>query len=253
VPDSEVQQPAATPEPAATVTNAPPTANGATEAATPSWITELDKLDPKELRRHPRIAGIIGSEIQTAIERANQKRDEDDAQKNAELAHAQARELAQTDVVTFAEKWLSEDEQKEVRKRLDSVESTTREKFAKNIGRGYNSLPEWAELTPDEIGQITSKVQGLPEDDVLPTFNATALDVVARKRAAKMLSEWQQKELPKEREAIRKEEAARLLQGQSAPDLGRGSSGPGGVQRIVQMSDAEFEKQWANDLSKRKR
>src|SRR3990172_6397439 len=125
-----------------------------------SWEEELNKADPKLIRSHPRIAGIIGSELQRAQQSiANQVRAEAEAKAAAD-AYENLRRLAQEDPVTFAEQWTTEDHQRQLQSQLNNVHGQARHELATAIGRAYADVPEWSELTAEDHQALAMSLQG---------------------------------------------------------------------------------------------
>jgi hypothetical protein len=238
------EPPAAAPATTSAPAPQPQEPNGAqAEPTPPTWLTELEKVDARELRKHPKIAGIIGSEQQRAIQTERERIKVEEGERAAKAAEQRLRDLAQKDPVTFAEQWLSQAQKDDIQRQLDDLHRKTRSDLATAIGRAYQGLPEWKELSQEDQEALGRAVMGKPDDEVLPLFTTHAADLVARRRAERQFNEWKTKELAKEREAIRQEEAAKLLKGSDAPD-GRAPKGePAGV-NVHTMSDAEFDAYW---------
>lgn len=226
-----VEQPAT--EPTAT-----PEATPAAE--TPSWQTELEKADAKDLRKNPKIAGIIGAEMQKAIAAERQRIQEEEGQRAAQAAEQKLRQLAQEDPVSFSEQWLSEAQKRDMQDQLEGLRGRTRHEFAQNVGKAVTTLPEWAELTEADHETLAKAVSGVAEDEVIPRFMKQATELVAKRMAQKQFDAWKAKELGKEREALRQEEAASLLHNSEAPDLTRPKGLPGNL-NIGLMSNKDFD------------
>jgi membrane-associated HD superfamily phosphohydrolase len=113
---------------------------------------------------------------------------------------------------------------------------------AESLGRSLNDLPEWAERTDEDVQKLAAALANKPPEEVIPAFNRFVVDFLADKREGKRRQKWQEGQLSKEREAIRQEEAARLLKGSTAPDTtkpkGEATFSP------TTMSDAEFNDYW---------
>lgn len=234
-PVTEEAQPAETlSEPAPTAEPEPTPA-----ATTVDWLSELDKADPKTLRTHPKIAGMIGSEIQRARWEEAQRLEQQSAGKAAQEAEANMRKLASEDPVAFAEKWLGDWEQTQLRNQLDGMRGQTRSELATAIGKAYHELPEWAELSEKDHETLARALMNKSDDEVLPIFARMAHDIVAEKRAQKKITEWQSKELPKIREAVRQEEAAKLLKSTEGPATTQPKGTPAAVD-VWNMTDEQF-------------
>jgi hypothetical protein len=213
------------------------------EPTPPTWLEELEKADSRELRKHPKIAGIIGSELQRAIQAERERIKIDEGEKAARDAEQKLRELAQSDPVTFADRWLSDAQKADVQRQLDDLHRKTRSDLATRIGAAFREIPEWKELTPEDMESLAKEVMGKSDDEALPVFSRAATKAVAKRMADKIVAEFKEKELAKEREAIRQEEAAKLLKNSDAPDGKPPKGTPSGL-NINAMSDAEFDAYW---------
>ena len=240
------EQAPATPEPA------PPAATSdaaATTATAPAdWSTALDTLPVEEIRKHRRFAGILGSEM--ATQRTNWERDQKATQQRqaAEEAERQMLAQAQSDPVGFAEKWLQGKQGELTARELEGMRGGLRQDFARRLGESFRGLPEWAEMTQDEHAKLLTAVQGKADDDVLTAFTAAAADLVAERRAKGRFEKWKSTELDREREALRTEEAAKLLAKTPGADISRSKRGSDSVD-VDAMSDKEFDKYWRNRFS----
>lgn len=226
---------------------APPTETPTPEpppaAVTPSWQEILETVDPKELRKHPRFAGTLGPEIQRAVQAREQQIKIEEQAIAARAAEENLRKLAQEDPVTFAEQWLSQTEQDNIRQQMSNIHGQAKHEIAVSIGQAYQNIPEWSDLTEADHESLASALAGKSENEVIPIFNQKALELIADKKATKLFSAWKDRELPKVREAIRQEEAAKLLTTSVAPDVTSPKNTPGMID-IHGMSDDEFNKFW---------
>mgnify|MGYP001594445993 CR=1 FL=1 len=238
-PGEEVTAPAAAP------------ASAPTAPEMPDWTAALDKVDHKELRRHPKIAGLIGSAAQQAIDDYKRRETEAASHKTAKESEDELLKLFEENADAIKERYPRAHErfialQKErVQAELAGAKAEIRRGAAAQIGQAYRDLPEWSEFTQTEQEELAKALVGKTEDQILPTFAAKAADLVAERRAQKRFEAWKTKELGKEREALRKEVSAELLKGSPAPDLTRGRAvAPDAEARrvILSGSDEEFDK-----------
>lgn len=213
---------------------------------TPTEETPLDPVaewlktaPPEEILKNDRIAGIFGSRLQNERDRIRAEVNTESERKAAEKAEADLIALAQTDQYEFARKYLTDKEQERIRRELDQVKSSTRSEFAANLGRGYKALPEWGNLTPEEETRLRNAVAGKADDEFVVAFNAATLDIVAERRAQAKMSQWTEKELAKEREAIRQEESSKRLKNGTRPTLAR-AGGDVRPQDPSTLPDKEF-------------
>ena len=214
------------------------------ESTTPGWYAELDKAEPDAIIKHNRVAGIIGDKVQKALAAERQRLSEETATKERERLQASLREKAQNDPAGFAQEWLDKETQSDRISELNKLEANVRNELGKSIGRRLKDEAAWQELSDQSKREFLEKLNGLPENDVIPVFNDMVSDLRAEHRSNKRLSEWKAKELAKEREAIRQEEAARLLKSSDAPD----TTGPKGQAKsdVKAMSDEDFDKYWSS-------
>lgn len=218
---------AATPAPEAPAQDAP----AAEAASAPSeqapvldWRRALDEAPTDELRRHPRFAGIVGSEKQSwEQDWAARKQAEADAKARVEAEEA-LREMARRNPVEFADRWLSSEEARQQQERLTALESNARQAVGRSVGAAFHAIPEWAQITrdPDALARLTTAMQGKDGDDVLAAWNATAVEIVAAKRAAALAEQQLTARLAAERTAWETEAAAQGFVRSDRPDLVRG-------------------------------
>ena len=223
----------------------PPTAEVSQETpapadVTPVWIKDVDATDAKDLRRHPKIAGIVGSEL----ERAHQRWEADRAQKDADqkvLDDEERRlEKARNQPYEMAEDVAAEIEKKRSDRELNVAQSRQYNDLADQIGGALAEIPEWAELSPEEKHTELSKAMAdkkLP-GEVWGPFVATTAKLIAKRLAAKEIESYKAANLVAERAAMRAELTAELLNGSQEPDVAR-ARGPGRIDP-ANLSDADF-------------
>jgi len=214
----------------------------------PTWQEELEKADAKELRRHPKIAGIIGSDTQRAIQAYEQRKQADQ--------QAQVRSQTEEEMLKFGEEnadYLKQHYPKayehitglqaqRAQREVQTAQQRAITAVAESLGRSLNDLPEWAERTDEDVQKLAGALQGKSAEEVIPAFNRFVVDFLGEKRASNKHAKWKEAELPKEREAIRQEEAAKLLKGSAAPDTSKPKGEP--KTGIRDMSDEAFDKYW---------
>lgn len=222
---------AATPEPEQAAPPADPTPASAppAPAAAPAepvvhpGVEWLNTAPVEEILKHPRFGGILGQRTQEERERIRKEIEAENAQKARDAVEREMQELANDDPLEFSKRWLSEKEQERIRDQEKTLRDGVRKEFATKIGETFRNLAEWQEITPDEFSKLQQAVAGKSDDEAVGAFNIAALDIIADRRSAKRLDDWRAKELAKEREAIRAEEAAKQLHNSPRPDLARGS------------------------------
>lgn len=200
--------------------------------------------DPKaaadRLKKHRAVAGLAGSLAERRFAEMAQQREREDEEKAMVKAREELRKLAQEKPIEFADKFLTQQEAEDTRSRIMAVERNTAKKMMEQIGAAYHGLPEWAELSDDEKGKLREAIANVPEDETLPRFNRAALDIVADRRAARLLSD----RLPQEREAWKKEWEAERLTSERGPDLRRPSSTTRRRVNWAALDDKDFDAYW---------
>ena len=247
-PASATGPPAATaPPPAAAVE----TANGGAQNGhapavdSPDWRSVIDGVDPEELRRHPKFAGVLGQMVDGAMRRWQADQEGHVSRQAAENAERELTELAQSDPDAFAARFLT-DKQRE--KALGQIETIRREEakaMARRVGQAYAAIPGWDRLTAADHEVLARAIMGKPDDEVVAAYNATALALLTKYRvedeASNRMDTWTKTKLEHERKAIREEEAAKLLKAEPRPDIRGAMRGPAVVD-FNRMSDADYDK-----------
>lgn len=194
------------------------------EAPVYDWRKALDDAPTEELRRHPKFAGIVGSEKQTWQQQwANEQQARADADARTK-AEQELRDLAQQNPVAFADKWLSSEEARQQQDRLTALEASARQQIATSIGAAMHAIPEWADVAGDAEAQayLMAQVQGKGPDEILPAWNKAAIELVTARRARALAEKLVADRLTAERAAWETEAAAQGLVRSDRPDLVRG-------------------------------
>lgn len=190
---------------------------GATPA--PDWKSLIDTADPNEVRRHPRIAGIVGQEFQRREAELRRQWESELRQRAENERYLEKKQKAIHDPIGFTNEWLADEQKRESETALQQYQREARAEIARAVGKSFIDLPEWAELTAADHEQLVRYVAGKTDDEVIPAYNSAAVHLLAEKRAHKRLADWKQKELEREREAVRKEVSSELLQQGPRPDI----------------------------------
>lgn len=213
---------------------------------TPDWQRLIEQVDPNEIRKHPRVAGIVGEMVDKAVRKwAN---DQQERITNAQRAQAEKDllELAERDPLGFSKRFLTDKEQERLHRQFATVQQQTREEFARRIGRAFQDVPEWKEFTAQDYEALAMAVQGKPDDEIIAAYNAKAAELIADKRAEKRASEryqkWRADELEKEVDARVKDTLAKRLKRDARPDL-RPAAGAPAKFDPNKLSDSDFN-QW---------
>lgn len=207
----------------------------------------IDKASPEQIRQMRRFQGIVGSAIQQSRQAWEREQKDLTERQAKERAEQELLEMAQTRPVDFAEKFISDKEAERVRGQLESLKADTAKQYMRQIGQAFG---QEFQLTGEEIEQISAALAGKSDEEVLPSFNVAAAKVVTQREAKKMFEEWRQKELPKERDALKQEIAAEMLQGDSAPKVTR-SRAPS-VLKPQQLPDDKFDEWYEKNVLRRR-
>lgn len=219
----------------------------APQAEVPTLEQLLEKADPEELRRHPRVAGIVGRMLAQERTAWDQQQRADQERQAREKAEAELEELARTQPLAFADRYLSDKDKARVQEQLATMKASTARSIVEQVGRTFGTE---FNLTSDELAEVTKALAGKTDDEVVPTFTKTVTRIAAEREAKKLFEQWREKELPKEREALRQEEAARLLKRERGPDMSRSR---GGAQiRPHLLPQEEFDKWYEANVRNRR-
>lgn len=237
VPPTDAPEQAVAEEAAVSVSDA---SAESTSAELPAWMTAVSTADGKELRKHPKVAGIIGSELDRA-----RKQWEAEAQAKVQRDAADRRrdellEKARTAPVEFADEFLTEHEKREQARAAAAEVTANYNKLGEEIGRGLEDIPEWMEMEPEERhAEMAKALQGLPPGEkLLGKFVATATAMIAKRAIAKAREKDRAEFNAKERAAIEQEVTARFLANGRQPSIAR-AAGAGDVD-LLKLSDKDF-------------
>lgn len=204
------------------------------------WEDILNKAPDEVLAKHRRVQGIAGSHAERLFQRRAQDTEHERQQTAASAAREELKRLAQEKPLEFADMFLSHEDAEQARQRVLDMERVTAKNMMEQIGAAYHGLPEWQNLTDTEKAQLREAVSDAPDNDVLPRFNAAALNIVADRRANTRLTD----RLPAEKEAWRKEWEAERLGSEQGPDLRRPSDAPRRRLNWAAMDDKDFNSWW---------
>jgi hypothetical protein len=184
----------------------------------------LDEAPAEEIRRHPKFAGIVGTEKQTWQQQYEAQKREADEAAALERMRAEMREKARSNPVAFADEWLSAEESKEQQDRLIKLETNARQEIGKQIGAAFHAIPEWGDIAADadSLARLATAIQGKTVEDVLPAWNAAAAELIADRRARALADKIVAERLAAERAAWETEAAANGFVTSARPDLVRG-------------------------------
>jgi len=185
-------------------------------------LRQEDPAAREALRKHDVVAGIAGeigdrlSQTRVAVQR------QEAAAAAAASKEQELMQEARDNPDAFAERFLVEQGAAIAQRDIASLRFTERKALADQIGRATADLPEWKELTPDDMAQLAQAVTGVPDNQVIAAYQRAVVDVVAKKRAQKQSEAVVGERVRAEREAWETERAATQVRTGPAPTLRRG-------------------------------
>ncbi len=203
--------------------------NPTTEEAAPPPLPELSReqllelldkhADDPDFRKEARSRRWVGGIAGEIAQHQKQQAEFQAAQAAIEKTHADMRQLATDDPLAFASKWLNADDVKSIADREAGLRTTTRKEFAEDIGAALRDLPEFNELTAQDVEALSKEITGVPDDKLLGVFVKKATDLVADKRGEKRAEARLEARIAEERKVWEKERAVEKAKGRSAPSL----------------------------------
>lgn len=175
----------------------------------------------KDLRQRRWLGGMAGE-----IAAQQRVQEQQEAAANAIAAEKQRlKDLYENDRVAFADEIKTKLDVEEERREKAGLRDMTRREFAAKVGDALRDLPEFGELTAQDVEALSKSLAGVPEDDVVAVFTKKATDIVANKRAQKISeankSEW----LAAERKVWDAEQAQKRAQERRSPSIRQPSQG----------------------------
>lgn len=228
-PAAEPTPPPATDKPAAAPTRATPgkpaaraPSEPAAPAAPPSQEPDIEGLLGKDdFWKHPKVAGRIGDLVRRQTEQQKARWDAEQQEAASRAERERLKKLRQEDPYQYAQLMEAQEEAQEAESKLQKLRTETRGEFARAIGSAFKDLPEWAEVTPDEMKALADAVAGKGDDEAVPAFNLAAVRIVAAKIADKRVASEVEKRVSTEKDAWRAEWEAERLAGEQGPGLAR--------------------------------
>lgn len=242
---------APTQQPATVEQTAPENGANATAVLEGSdWRSVIDERDPDEIRRHPKIAGIVGQMVDQAHRSWVNDQEGRVSRQAAENAERELTELAEKDPDAFAARFLSDKQRERALGQIETIRREEAKAMARRVGQAYATIPGWERLTTADHESLAKAIIGKPDDEVVAAYNAKALAILTKyhveDEASSRVDQWTKTKLEAERKAIREEEAAKLLKAEPRPDMTGALRAPPAVD-VSRMSDAEFDKWYATE------
>ena len=217
---------------------------------TPDWRPLVEQVDPEELRRHPRVAGIVGQMVDAAMRQWHATQQEETSHRATETARLELLKLAREDPDAFAQRYLTDVQKEDVIGQLTRIRQEEAATMARRVGQAFAKIPGWEKLTVDHHAELAAAIRGLSDDEVVAAYNSKALELLMRVgvdgEANTRLAKWKEAELDKERKAIRDEEAAKILKKAAAPDMARSVRQPA-IPDFSRMTDDEYNKWYVTE------
>lgn len=214
----------------------------------------LETASPNDILSHRRVGGILGQRTQSIREQITNEVQNQLAQKARQDAEAELARLANEDHDEFVKRYMSLKEQDKIREQQAAIAAGIEKDFSDGIGEALKAFPEFSELTPEEFNKLQQAVTstGGSRKEILAAYTRAATEVISDRKARKQIENFRSKELEKEREALRQEEAAKLLQKSARPDLAPASN-PGQARGIdpTTLSDKDFDKYYRENFLSR--
>lgn len=195
-------------------------------AALDAFLTDPDAKS--KILAHKTIAGHIGGSAQQIAQRLVEQQQKDADEKASQKQLKQMMKEAEDNPQAFAEKWLKGIKADKSAKEVAELRSTVEEEFGKRIGTAVAAIPEFSELSSEEVTSIAASMAGRPKEEVLGAYTRAVVDKIADKRAAKLLASWKERDLDTEAKARVKEQNARRLASQKGPGISPPSRGARG-------------------------
>ncbi len=156
---------------------------------TPDWSQLINDVPTEELRRHPKLSGLVGSMLarqRAEIERATKAAEEERAR---EAAAAELERLARDDPDEFSRRYLTDlqrqrqqEEAERQRAEIAARESAdARIQYAELLGTVIQKQPDFAP-TDEERAQIAEKLKTLPPEQAISGFMDWAVGLITRTR-----------------------------------------------------------------------
>lgn len=191
-----------------------------TETSAPDWRTAIDSVDPKELLKHSKIAGILGD---LAQRRAREERQKWDAELRTREEDARLRALRDHDPAQYVEE---EKRLEQERAQVTQSQAAIYKDFDDSLSEMYFQLPkkDQEELAGKSFGDGFAGRRAALREFATRLARAEATTELSE-ASARDRAKWE-----KEREAaIRKELLAELNGKEPTPDTGGGTSAPGAL------------------------
>ena len=194
--------------------------------AAPSWSDLLSDVSVDDLRRHPRVSGLVGQMLEARMrERDTEQKQIAETQARAKF-EAELERQAREEPDEFANRWLKGREDEKRAAEIARERMTTRTAFAQEIGASLREVPGFSDLSREDQAEIYEVVIKTPEDKAIAVLSREIVNRTSTKRAKALaevqIAEWKATELAKEREAMRLELAGAAVANGDAPDTQRG-------------------------------
>lgn len=188
-----------------------------------------DPANKQRLLSDPNIAGIVGAQAQSHAQRLVAERDakaeKESTEQKLKKMIKDAKEEAKEHPDGFAARWVKGMERDQKDDATNEVRASVRAEFGETLGKAIGAIPEFKELSAEEVAALANVMVGKPPDQVIAVYTAAVLDKLAEKRAAKLHGTWKERDLDAEAKARIKEANAKRVATTPGPSLRAPTSG----------------------------
>lgn len=220
----------------------PPAGQSSTPAAAAptDYATMLSQIPDDVLQSDRRLQSRIGNLGQRFAEQARQQIESEARQRESEAAEARMHRLAEEDPFQFSAQYLKQHAETQAHRQIEGLRRSEQETLMHAVGAAYGQLPEWPEIMADPANaqRLAQAVAGRTSPaDMVASFNATALDIVAERRAQHLPGNKDR--LDAEVEARVQERLAARLRGETVPEMTAARTISGSLD-VRGMTDEQF-------------
>ena len=191
-----------------------------------AYLREDPELRDK-LRSHDIVAGIAGDIAEKLAAQSLDIERQQAAEEGRKQAEANLRKLAKEDPEAFTEQWLADQDSRVAKTDIQRLRFEERKALSSALGRAVADLPEWKEVSTQELADLAKSMTGIPDDQTIPVWQKAVTDLIARKRGSKLAASEVEERVKAEREVWEAEHAAERVRGSPAPNLRSGEPASG--------------------------
>lgn len=207
-------------------------------AERPDYAALLQQIPDDYLAQDRRVNSRVGNIAQRLAAQDSERR-EREAQEHAKAeAEARLHKLAEENPFEFSQVYLKEHAASQAHREIEKLRSAEQDSLMNAVGQAYGALPEWREIMsdPDSAQRLAEAVAGRQGGDIVASFNAVALDLVAERRAQHAPNN---EKINAEVEARVQERLAARLRGEAVPQMSAARTMSNSIDPRS-MSEADF-------------